>query len=67
VFGSVFRINSAYNNAVFALMTSDRTYTVFTYQSSFATVPLSSVALSGRTTKEATTPESLRLRLLGYF
>ena len=62
--GSVFRIDRAYNNSVFALMTSDRNYTVFTYQSAFATVPLSSVALSS--TKEVTTPESLRLRLLGY-
>lgn len=65
VFGSVFKINSAYNNAVFALMTSDRTYTVFTYQSAYAATPLSAVLLSA--TKEVTTPESLRLRLLGYF
>ncbi len=64
VFGSVFRINSAYNNAVFALMRSDRVYTVFTYQSAYAATPLSAVALSA--TKEVTTPESLRLRLLGY-
>lgn len=64
VYGSVFRIDTAYNNSVFALMRSDRTYTVFTYQSALATVPLSSVALSA--TKEVTTPESLRLRLLGY-
>ena len=62
--GSVFRIDRAYNNSVFALVTSDRNYTVFTYQSAYATVPLSSVALSS--TKEVTTPESLRLRLLGY-
>jgi hypothetical protein len=65
VFGSVFRINSAYNNSVFALMRSDRVYTVFTYQSAYAATPLSAVALSA--TKEVTTPESLRLRLLGYF
>lgn len=62
--GSVFRIDRAYNNSALALMTSDRNYTVFTYQSAYATVPLSSVALSS--TKEVTTPESLRLRLLGY-
>jgi len=62
--GSVFIINSAYNNSVFALTTSDRSYTVFTYQSSFPTTPLSAVLLSA--TKEVTTPESLRLRLLGY-
>jgi hypothetical protein len=66
VLGSVFRIDRAYHNSVFALMTSDRTYTVFTYQSSFATVPVSAFALSGVPTKEVTTPESLRLRLLGY-
>jgi hypothetical protein len=64
VFGSVFRIDTAYNNTVFALMRSDRTYTVFTYQSAYAATPLSAVALSA--TKEVTTPESLRLRLLGY-
>lgn len=63
-YGSVFRIDRAYNNSVFALMTSDRNYTVFTYQSAYGVVPLSSVALSS--TKEVTTPESLRLRLLGY-
>jgi hypothetical protein len=62
--GSVFRINSAYNNSPFALMTSDRTYTVFTYQSALATTQLSAVLLSA--TKEVVTPESLRLRLLGY-
>jgi hypothetical protein len=65
VFGSVFRIDTAYDNSVFALMRSDRTYTVFTYQSAYAATPLSAVALSA--TKEVTTPESLRLRLLGYF
>ena len=64
--GSVFRIDRAYNNSVFALVTSDRNYTVFTYQSAFGTPPLSSFALSGSPTKEVTTPESLRLRLLGY-
>ena len=62
--GSVFRIDTAYNNSVFALMTSDRTYTVFTYQSAYAIVPLSAVLL--QSTKEVVTPESLRLRLLGY-
>ena len=30
VYGSVFRIDAVYNNSVFALMRSDRTYTVFT-------------------------------------
>jgi hypothetical protein len=65
VLGSVFRIDRAYHNSVFALMRSDRTYTVFTYQSAFAATPLSAVLLSA--TKEVTTPESLRLRLLGYF
>lgn len=64
VYGSVFRIDTAYNNSVFALMTSDRNYTVFTYQSAFATVPLSSVAFTA--TKEVSTPEQRRLRLLGY-
>ena len=64
VYGSVFRIDRAYNNSVFALMRSDRVYTVFTYQSAYAATPLSAVLLSA--TKEVTTPESLRLRLLGY-
>lgn len=62
--GSVFRIDTAYNNSVFALMTSDRIYTVFRYQSAFGTPPLSAQLLSA--TKEVFTPESLRLRLLGY-
>jgi hypothetical protein len=64
VYGSVFRINSAYNNSTFALVLPNRTYTVFTYQSAFGTVPLSSVAFTATT--DVSTPEQRRLRLLGY-
>lgn len=67
-FGSVFRIDRAYHNSIFALILPERRYTVFTYQSSFGTVPLSSVAVGSLSSpiQDVTTPESLRLRLLGY-
>lgn len=64
VYGSVFRIDRAYNNSTFALILPNRTYTVFTYQSAYATVPLSAVAYSE--TKEVSTPEQRRLYVLGY-
>lgn len=64
VYGSVFRIDRAYNNTQMALILPDRTYTVFTYQSAFADTRLSAVALSA--TKEVSTPEQRRLYTLGY-
>jgi hypothetical protein len=67
-FGSVFRIDRAYHNSIFALILPARRYTVFTYQSAYGIVPLSSVAVGSLSSpiQDVTTPEFIRLRLLGY-
>ena len=63
VLGSVFNIPNSLHNTTLAVVNPDRTYTTFTWLSSTTTVPVS--ALSD--TKEVSTPDFQRKRLLGYF
>ena len=67
VLGSVFKIDTSYNNTVMALVevpvNNIATYTVFTHLSAVTTVPLSAV-ITGVT--DVTDPEVRRKYLLGY-
>jgi len=63
--GCVLSIDTAYSGSAIALADiPSRTYTVFTYNSAYTTVPLSAVAYAS--TKEVSTRTQRRLRLLGY-
>ena len=63
--GCVLAIDTAYSGSVMALAdVPSRTYTVFTYNSAYATVPLSAVAYAS--TIDISTSDQRRLRLLGY-
>lgn len=63
--GCVFSIDTAYSGSVMALVdVPTRTYTVFTYNSAYSTVPLSAVAYASTT--DISTKNQRRLRLLGY-
>jgi hypothetical protein len=63
--GCVLSIDTAYSGSAIALADiPSRTYTVFTYNSAYTTVPLSAVAYAS--TKEVSTLTQRRLRLLGY-
>jgi hypothetical protein len=61
--GSVFNINSAYHNQTMALIESNNTYTVFTFNSSAPTSQV--LLLSG--TRDVSTPEHRRKWVLGYY
>lgn len=61
--GSVFNINSAYHNQAMALIESNNTYTVFTFNSSAPTSQV--LLLSG--TRDVSTPEHRRKWVLGYY
>jgi hypothetical protein len=63
VLGSVFNIPNALHNTQIAVVNSDRTYSVFTWLSSTTTVRLSDISL----TSNVSSPESRRMRLLGYY
>lgn len=63
--GCVLSIDTAYSGSAIALADiPSRTYTVFTYNSAYTTVPLSAVVYAS--TKEVSTRTQRRLRLLGY-
>jgi hypothetical protein len=61
--GSIFNINSAYHNKPMALIESNNTYTVFTFNSSAPTSQV--LLLSG--TRDVSTPEHRRKWILGYY
>jgi len=63
--GCSFVIDTAYHNSVMALAdVPTKTYTVFTYNSAYNTIPLSAVAYAA--TREVSSKTQRRLRLLGY-
>lgn len=63
VLGSRFVIPTAMNNSTFGVVeTVAKTYTIFTWLSTTATVAL----LSTTNTQDVVTPDRLRLRMLGY-
>lgn len=61
--GSVFNIDSAHHNKPMALVESNDTYTVFTFNSATPTTQV--ILLSG--TRDISTPNQRRLWILGYF
>jgi hypothetical protein len=64
MFGSVYRIDTAYHNKQLAIVNTDNTYTVFTHNSATAVTPVSAIVESGIVS--VSTPEHRRMRHLGY-